>query len=757
VPQLLRWGDTGLDRATGAPSASPEGFADLRNVLLLDRTLRLRPGIGDAISSVGAGLQVCHLELFRANASTIAVTYDPVTRNVDVYEGDLQGQGWTLVGAWGTLSTEATTPPLFSTCESFGILLLAHNEPVVTERLATYRYDPNAGTPFAVVQADLDGAGAADVKFAWVVTHYGYVFGAGFGSASEPFRPEMLRSSKADDPTVFEANDFAKIGVRGDGVLGAASHGGTLVIGKGSSLWALDGDSRATFQVRQIDPRVGLASHRALLSYQGVLYFWSPNGGPRATTGTEVLTAGVPLDLPSTYPPDLPALGPLNYCHVWLLPDERHLVFSFPLPGQARTLSYVLSLYRDTALPWNLWPLEAEILTATAVSTGIDALNLEPGFGDNLVTEGSVGVAEPSIDTTFDLNDAIGDETVEHWYKPDGGSWSQLATTPINTSAATQTVHASGAPLVSGDYTAAVRFRRGARYRDLYESSNPDDWPASARATGTIIAVATPSGVVVVYNFTDGSADVTWVNGDPTQDIEVELSRGSGTGTAIATPVAGTTTHNFAGGAGTAQHFARLAGLSVAPSGPGITVPSSVSALRMIRARVRHLVGTTPGAWSAFSAEVPCTYENAPDGAQTLRDFTEPIRTSVSLGTSYGLEITRPSSQVGDLTASAALSANGVGGAHYGAAPANGGCGTHPAAGPSVPLFSIVLTVAAAQPYLTGPIAAVPCATCNLVGQQVYLGLVWVVLGWTKAGDFAPHGATSFVALHGVSGLTCVV
>ncbi len=414
---------------------------------------------------------------------------------------------------------------------------------------------------------------------------------------------------------------------------------------------------------------------------------------------------------------------------------------------------YAMSVRRAGERRWAIWTMPT-MLHANIITSGIEPSTLEPGYADPVTTSGTVGLSDPSVEVIATHNDAVGDETIEVWYRPAAGSWGLLTTAAINTSNPTQTLTFTGAPLVSGNYEIQVRYKRqGGKVRALYVSPDPDDWPVGSYATGTIVAVAVPTGVVVAYDFTDGSVDVTWTNGDPTQDIEVELSRTSGSGTSTATPVPGTTSQAFPWAVNNPQDRARQAGLTSNPSG-SCAIP----------ARVRHLVGGTPGAWSAYSAAVSCTYDSAPDSANVVRDDTATVL-SVGLGTRYGVEITRPSSQVGNLSVSGRISANGVGGSGYGAIPANGSCGTttdfgggfigFPAGG-SVAVAALTLSIPTTDPnpYTVGAIPAVACGTCNLVGQQVSMGQLYVVLGWTKATHFAAHGAGFFLYLPGaVSGL----
>lgn len=831
---------------------SPPALQDLRNVYQLDRVLRVRPGFG-VQSIIAAGLAVCYLGVFEGNASSIAVTYDPTTREVKVWEGDLQGNAFVAVGIWGTLDVAADSPPRFSTAESFGLLVLAHDEDAVTHRLASLRYDPNAagamtsrprlqpgttaikrlkfqtftyriagvdyskagaevtfsaahnvsipgtygailvqvnaagtlstkavtlsqsyatgalaeaalpapdagyvvvghvlilagtnpwtantddfisnGTvavfvdglfvPLIVMQADLDGTGIWwPIYFRWVAIHYGYCLGAGYGSHATPSRPEIVRLSHADDPTLYEANEYVKFGARDNPCVGGKSFAGIFVVGKGGQMWAMDGEDRSTWAPRLIDPKIGLISSRSLIELLGMLVWWSPEGPRRLTAagvaGGSVEDAGLALDLPAPYPDEWPPQGPMNYAFSFPLPDERHLAFAFPLPGLGVTLCYVLSLFHPENPGWNIWTLGGDVFCAGLLSTGAGGTSLPPGYGDTLVTTGASGVATPSLSTTFTLHEVLGDEIVEHWYKPGAAAWVQLPDTPIDTSSGTQTVVASGAPLVSGAYTAAIRLRRGTRYRSGYESPDPSTWPGSARAAGTIVVVAFPSVVTVVYNFTTGEITVSWTAGDVSQAQDVEISDESDTmGVSVpqvldASVVAGTFTKVF--GNGSVSTEARTFGVRVT-------------------ARVRHKVGAVVGAWVAAAAPDPAYWEG--EGLTVLPGIAT---TQVVFGTRQDVAVDRPGGVSGNWDFRLEL-------VNYGATLPNGGCTASPPSGAGY-LFSGARTPAFTGTFpdtepnpTTVQVIAPACCTCQYSpGQLVSLGEAFPVWTFAKAGTLA--------------------
>lgn len=735
----------GLERDKGAMVGDPTHFADIRNVLPGRATHRLRGGFGDAIATIAGEVAICHIDVFRTAGRVIVVAVD-AGLDVNVYEVDVQGQNATLVGTMGTLTPDAGYPPRFSSAESFGVFLLAHDEPDVTERLETYAYDPVAMTPWAVVEADLDGLGDAPVQFRGVREHYGYIFGWGYGSASDPDRPETVRVSAADDPTTFAANHYLVVGTRSEPVLDCRAVGASLAVLKAASWHRIDGSDRATWAQALVDPETGAVASRGSINLYGALYWWSPFG-PRTSGGVGTQDPGQPLDLAGNAPADLPVAGAADDCWAFLVPEETLLCWAFPNYADDTTLIYALSLREPSNPRWVWWTVAFALPCGALVTAGAATVTLPPGYADNVVVAGAVGAATATADVTWDNVDCVGDELVEVWYQMNAGAWQLGTTVAVNTSGP-QSVTLSGGALASGTINVAIRHRRLNRYRTGYEdAADPSLWPPDSLGTGTIVVVAVPSGVAVAYDFTDGSVDVTWTNGDAGQDIDVELALTDGSGPATASPVAGTTTQPFAWGVGAPQNLARLNGLT-----PDPFLASG------IQARVRHKVGAILGAWSAWSAAVAITYNGALDGA-AAQHYDPAEKTSVSLGTAFGIQIDRPSSQVGTLSVAAAVldNASTVG---FGAIPANGSCGTTTDFGggfvafpPGAGYALVIPSLSTSDPVITTYTFPAPaCGTCQVVGQRVAMGRASVVLGWTKAGHFAEHGALFTFLLPGGGG-----
>lgn len=735
-----------MDRATGGPSENPTSFADMRNIVYFPGAVRLRPGLGASVATLGDPV-VCSVGVFQAYGLLVWVIFDPVTLDVNVVQTNLQGQSETAVGTFGVLDPSAQNPPRFTFAESYGILVIAHDEPNVAYRFDTYRFDPaDTGNEWDTIEADLDGTGAAAVQFRGVVTHLGAVWGWGYGSASDPDRPEVLRRSDPADPTVYVAEQYIQFGARLDPIIGCAPVQSSLAVFKGSSWYRLDGNTAATYSPQLVDPVIGLVSAQSVQNIQGTLYWWSPYG-PRSTTGGATIDISGPLDLTGPLPADLPPLGPPIYGFTYYSPDNQKLGFAFPDPdGAEGTVAYCLSL--QGPLRWSLDQIGRTVLCAVLASTGQTSIAIDPGYADNVTVDGAQGDSVASATIGWTNEECVGDEVVEIWGSMNSGPWTLLTTVPVNLVTSPQTVVVSGGILASGTLDVAIRHRRLGRYRsDYVDSSDPSLWPADSQGSGTIVAIAIPTGVTCTYDFADGSVDATWVNGDPVLDIDVALegpNAGTGTHSVIAAEPPATTAHVFAHSATSPQEYARLRGLN--PLNVQKDAGNIVSRLYAptVRVRVRHRVGAILGGWSAWSTVVAITYDAAPDGVDY--DNTGQ-RQSVALGTGVTGEVVLPSSRVGDVRVWVASV-----GTSYGVSPANSGCGAAavgPGAGapgsPNVVVYSTTATLAASSPLNLGFVALPSCGTCLSVGQGVRLGAFWVTFGWTKAGDFAEHG-TALVA-----------
>lgn len=727
---LLPWA-LGVDRDTGAPSEDPTSFSDMRNVVFQNAAVRIRAGLGTAVAQLSEDL-VAYGTPFLAYGTIVWVIFNPTTRAVEVVETDLQGQNEVAVGTWGTLNASATTPPRFLAAESYGVLVFAHDDPNVTVRLPNYRFDPaSVGTEWAVVTADLDGLGVQNVVARGVVQHLGYIWYWGFGSNSDPDRPEILRRSTPDDPTTLLPEAYIEFGARLSPIIGCVSGNNALLVFKSSSWYRLDGSVSADFSPRLVDPAVGLVSPRALVNLQGIVYWWSPYG-PRSTNGQGTNNLAFPLDLTGPDPDLLPAPGPGSYAFTFYDPDSSSIGWCFPDPEAGTTTPvFKASLRADTGMRWSYDVLNGVILCAVLGSTGEGSTLIDPGYADPVAVVGSAGGGTATATITWTNVDCVGDETVEIWVSLGGGAYALLSSVPVNTSGP-QVAVLSGAPLVSGTIDVALRHRRLGRYLSGYEdATDPSLWPVASQASGTIIAVATPVIGATSYDPATGEYTVNWTNGDPTQDIDLQLTQSPG-GTGALIPLA----------AGTTSYVFPAADSNAARNGVGF-----------IQARVRHKIGAITGTWATFGAQGLdwLTINGVLYGTDVQVDT---YRASVALGSDVSFEVTRPDAvQVGNMTVDLELQPF-----TYGTSPANGGCSAMTLLGGqrffygNAAALMGTLTIADSDPITQTmpPLATVACATALLVGQNISFGAVRWVARWAQAGTLT-HGYAAFLDLPGGS------
>lgn len=870
----LAWG-LGVGRDTGAIANNPRQFDDQRNLLFYDGAQRQRGGLGAPVASSFTasgftGTDVCHVAVFKATAQVLYIVLDAATREVRLFTANLLGQDPADLASWGILNGAADTPPRFTTAESFGLLLLAHDEPNVLHRLPTLRIDPTAtgalitppnlrpdvvtpedlawdtfdytqtgihtkaagsqaisgltvdatgwgamlvqidaaGTittkvqaatqnfdtePLALaalpapdaghievghvtiqaldgsnwvagtnnflldvqfanfyqgpggvvfpVTAALDLAGLGTVHFRGVYAYLGFMIGWGYGSRNDPDRPERVRISNGGDPAVYTLTNYFDFGPRGEPVIACCACGASLGVLKSVGAYALDGTDSSNWQSRLIDPFIGCVSVRAALNIEGILWWWSQAGPRRSADATTISDPGLALDLTGPEPATLPAKGPPAAAWAVYLADEKHIAFAFPLASAAATRAYVASTRDPTTVPlWNYWTLAGAILHAAIINAD-QVSTIAPGTASSVTTSGSVGAAAASLTVDWTQNDMVGDETWELWYQHTGGAWVKLkefayATVPGPTAETTFT----GAPLVAGTYTVALRARRSGRYAPGYASTDPDDWPGAAKATGTIVVIPLPTAPVLTYSFITGLATLSWTAGDPTLDQEVQLFD-QFSDVQSATVPAGTFTFTFPA---TGVDCALQARLSGTP----------------LTAQVRHIIGPVKGAWVA-PMQVGAFWLLA-----DIFGFVVPVRatgtrTSVALGTDADMEFDVPPPVSGNWDIELKLG-------NYGAYLANGTCGpSNPVGGgfffgsnATILWFTATYPDTEPSPVDVPHVASPPCATCLFAGQLVGLGEVLARWHFAQAGTLVHWTETQLLLLPGMSfgpsaGLSC--
>lgn len=518
----------GLDRATGLALLDPTSFRDLRNVELLEGRAQARTGITarTSLSLDGLGTvpltDVVALDTYRAVARGVAVGYDTASRKLQLFSTSSVGLNPVFHATLGVVDASVGRP-LVSLAESALSLFIAHDYPDVTKRLGTQVWD---GTALTALQANLDGAGTVPVLFRGVVAYLGYLMGWGYGSASDPQRPEVVRVSLPGQPTVFANTDYFRAGTSGQAVLAVVPLSGAALVLKQTETYRIEGTDRPSFGIVPVERYYGIAASRLWAVADGVCYFWSLDG-PRRTVGGVSEDVAIPLDLTGPTPADLVASGDLADGFACYRYDRRLLEFHF---GRR---AYVLHL-RDPGHPrWSyrengvelrcagLFYVGAPITQGTAAPTGSPAV-------------GALTVTTSTLTVPLTYTGAVGDESLEVWLRLNGGTWVQKVNRVVaNTTGETiQFTAADGlGPGMVCDV--AARFRRGTYYTAGYSSSNPLDWPVGSRGTATTTSGAgTPSAVTevgpqvtVVGSKSYNSFRFTWTAGTPGSTSQVLESR----------------------------------------------------------------------------------------------------------------------------------------------------------------------------------------------------------------------------------------
>lgn len=419
----LAWGE-GLDRERGLMTVSPSTFFDLRNVLLHEGKLIVRPGF----SGVGEFDEVDRIvggTALRGSKIGVVVGYSTSSQRVYTYLVSPNGQQSDLIGEWEhDQGGWGSALPRIITAEVRGQVFMAHDQELVARRAATLVYNPNQAPTLSFLSKDFTGGESAGesaaesdtgdrIRFRGVVRHLQYLFGWGWGSADET-RPELIRNSLAGQPTQFEDRAYFFPGDRGDPVIACAPAGNVLLAFKRTETYAIIGYSPRNFGANLVDPRYGLVSSRAWVNVGGQTIAWSDEG-PRVWGGAGPSNGiEIPLGLREWEPTDLVAEG--DQLDAWGLyvPDERVALFRF-----GRRL-YALTARVQGGWRWSWSELGFDAYCGFTLFAGVEPAVAPPGYPTYLPADGSRGepATEPAgtyADIGVKHTNQDGDETLEIW------------------------------------------------------------------------------------------------------------------------------------------------------------------------------------------------------------------------------------------------------------------------------------------------------------------------------------------------------
>lgn len=476
----------GLDRLSGAAVVDSGSFADLRNVHLARGRMELRRGL--ASQALPWGTDCIAVAPVKKTGLAAIVIYDSVSKDVRLYSFD-GATTFSLVGTLWTINAAVTSHvPRVSIAEVYSQVFIAHEEPLFQYRGATKVYDVTAST-LADFKLNLDRKTPAAVKFRGVAKHLSYLIGWGYGTATNPDCPETLRISAPGDPTSFSPEHYFLIGSPSDPIIAGTPlvrdnpNAGGFAIGKDAEWWRLAGYDRTTFGIVPLEPDFGLITSRMHVDVEGELFFWSLHG-PRSTTGGPSVDLTPPLDLPGPLPDASAATNDRGFA--WYDPTEGEVIFCFG------TFAYVLHL-KDTPRRWSYRQFGVELNSAGFLfpATGTGKLNLISALIGVVTATAPTylpGDDNPTFTIPWTLSGAgAGNESVEVWARhaaiglvvsPDDGSWKNLGTFAATALTGTVTV-----PYYLTSFDLAIRVVAAGTPGAGFTATDPDTWPATARAT----------------------------------------------------------------------------------------------------------------------------------------------------------------------------------------------------------------------------------------------------------------------------------
>jgi len=405
----------GIDRATGEGATAPGQFRDIRNLIVKEGKVQARKGLSSKVSftmngSTNAATDLMHIGPFRAANRGLVVAVEvgaTAAQAVEVWRTATTGLNPVFGYAWVPPLAPVAPFQVFG-AESYAKYFLANDEALISRRAKTvYLSTTFTGT---ALQANLDGGGAADVKFRGVMRYLNYLVGWGFGTASDQDRPEIVRMSLPGDPTSWDKNHYFVCGPRTEPVLNVVAMPTQMLVLKEDELYAITGYDRATFGLQLVDSQYGLAGSHLAVVVAGECYFWSKSG-PRVSSGGPSADLGLPLDLTGPDPAGLVASGDAAYGWAVHAPDEKLVVFGFPDRGGGKTRAYCLSI-RDPQNPrWSYLEFQKAVMTVGRFYAAVGGA--PTGYPDI----GTLSATADSITVPWTNISAVGDETVEVWLK----------------------------------------------------------------------------------------------------------------------------------------------------------------------------------------------------------------------------------------------------------------------------------------------------------------------------------------------------
>lgn len=546
---FLPFGD-GLERAKGVMVTEPTRFEDLRNVILWDGKAEFRKGYsqsGVLEDDAKADMEsVIALGPVRAEGAAIGVGYNDSNKEAHVNLMAIDGTSPSHLasanpsGELFTLGGGATfDPPVLHLADTYNKCFIAHDEPQISARAQTAYYDPNASPQIQMLTADLDSLGDNPVYFRGVSRFLAYLVGWGFGSDSEPDRPDIVRVSLAGDPLLFDPRHYFIAGQRNEPVMTCRPARKLLQVFKETDTYEIYGYSPETFGIRPADTLFGCVGSRLAVAVGNAVFFWSIQG-PRVTAGGESTDLAMPLDIGGPSPATLVAESDPEEAFADYDAVNRVVAFFW-----GRRV-YALSLREPSRPRWSYYELganaepqcSAQFFATTATGGGGTAPTGWPRLG------GPAWSPPPAVpvmgNTTMDLewyNDlSNGTEVCEIWIKDvDGtGNWAKVAQPAVNKAAGgpnfEQTYQVTGLSALH-EYEVAMRYKSGGvSSPGMTDSGHPELWtdpacPGPPECPPSYVAALYCTGTAPTIVTRAGDNNGLWERtGAATEQITVGIS-----------------------------------------------------------------------------------------------------------------------------------------------------------------------------------------------------------------------------------------
>jgi hypothetical protein len=528
----------GLSREPGLLVTAEGSFEDIRNFLLLQGKAQLFPGFAQAVEILDGdtGAPVSRIlagYALRSDRIGVVVSWQdqsPAAGRVWVHRIDADATAAELVGEWvnDRAAGWGTSPPRISMTEVGGRVFMAHNHRQILQRAPTKLYDTFFGAGFATLTSDL-GAGSETIRFRGVVDRLVYLFGWAYGTDAED-RPEVVRYSTANDPTVFEEDGYLPMGSRRDAVVQCVPVGGDpggLVAFKEGATYVIEGSGPGDFRRFLRDPLNGVLGGAGGLAVNvgGVVIGWSAEG-PKVWDGSGPgADLAIPLELRGPDPATLVAEGAIESAFATYVHELHCAAFVF---GQR---AYVLNVRVPGDWKWSYgeWLPATELLCAFTLYTGA----VLQGAPTVVPVLQSISAGGSYADITVVNAGTDGDETLQVWARKTTDAWAAVPAKIVAVQGTSQIVritNTDGTPdtglEVGLTYDVALRYVRGGQFSPGAENTaDPGSWPAASQ--GQFVTVSDPPTVdTTVWSRTAAAVEQVAVTFTPTNAVDdVEIFR----------------------------------------------------------------------------------------------------------------------------------------------------------------------------------------------------------------------------------------